>query len=72
MFPTLSPATQNDVVGQETVSSWPEVSTSCGWVHVRPFHWAVPPMVAMQNVGLRQEMLVGPPHAFTADDHRPS
>src|ERR1700693_6345017 len=37
-FPTLSPATQNEVPGHERASSCPEVSTSCGCVHTRPFH----------------------------------
>ncbi len=72
MFPTLSPATQNEAVAHETASSWPEVSTSWGCVQLRPSHREVPPAVAIQNVGLTQEMLFGPPQAFTADDQFPS
>ena len=70
-FPTLSAATQNEVSAHETVSSWPEVSTSAGWDQSWPFHSEVPPAVAMQKVELMQEMELGPPQAFTADDHCP-
>jgi hypothetical protein len=70
-FPVVSAATQNEGLVHETVSSWPDVSTSWGWDQVRPFHSDVPPVVAIQKLELMHEMELGPPQAFTADDHLP-
>jgi hypothetical protein len=70
MLPLLSPAIQNPALVQETDSSCPWVSWSCGCDHDDPFHMAVPPpSVATQKPGSAHDELVGPPHAPTVPDH---
>jgi hypothetical protein len=67
-LPALSTARQKVVPAQETASMTPTGSTSTGRDHAVPSHCDAPPMAAMQNDGVVQEMPEGPPQALKAPD----